>query len=322
MFIRSGKIRVRKIRFSGKDFLSNALLVRISLVFTCLLFAVDVHGAGECPRTQATPFAGVSLHGDQELVSMFRDAGEYRRWAGRCLMSMQDYDRGSHVYSLIDIRSPTAFAHGHPRGALNLTVDSIGERSFLRSKSLVLLDESGTKVESVYACRQLREKGFANIRVLDGGLQAFEKFYGESAINGRSRPKSVIDSRELYIESRFRTVLALYLTSIDSGNISNNFEHELILDGLPSAEQLSKPISQIIDAGVPFRELMVVIIDDGGVGYSEFVSWMRDVESNGRGEQIVYLDGGLAAYKGFLQFRQAVIDKQRRDLDGATRCGR
>jgi rhodanese-related sulfurtransferase len=77
---------------------------------------------------------------------------------------------------LIDVRTPGEFAASHIAGSYNVPLPVLGEhQAELRQRSdepVVLICQSGRRATAAEA--QLRQAGFASVRVLDGGIVAWQ----------------------------------------------------------------------------------------------------------------------------------------------------
>jgi rhodanese-related sulfurtransferase len=85
--------------------------------------------------------------------------------------------RTQHPYlRLIDVRTPGEFASRHIAGSYNVPLPVLGEhQAELRERGaepVVLICQSGRRATAAEA--QLRQAGFESIRVLDGGMLAWE----------------------------------------------------------------------------------------------------------------------------------------------------
>lgn len=82
-------------------------------------------------------------------------------------------NRGKSV--IIDVREPAEFGTGHLPDAKNIPLaqlaDKIGELDKMKSKSIVVVCESGAR--SASAARILTKAGFEDVVNLDGGLVAW-----------------------------------------------------------------------------------------------------------------------------------------------------
>lgn len=74
---------------------------------------------------------------------------------------------------LIDMRKKDQFEAFHINGALNMGVTQLGTKAYLRESPLVLLGEGKGDRELYLTCAQLKQNGFKEVRVLQGGMTAW-----------------------------------------------------------------------------------------------------------------------------------------------------
>ena len=74
---------------------------------------------------------------------------------------------------LVDIRHPDSFDKIRIPGAINLPLDAIKAKAFLKTRPVVLIHEGYGYRRMTQACKRLEGLGF-NIRILSGGLNAWQ----------------------------------------------------------------------------------------------------------------------------------------------------
>lgn len=74
---------------------------------------------------------------------------------------------------VVDLRPGGAFNRAHIPGALNIPAHLIPYKSFVRSRSVVLVDDGHGKQRLLRECKRLKDKGFQRVHVLKGGLAAW-----------------------------------------------------------------------------------------------------------------------------------------------------
>jgi rhodanese-related sulfurtransferase len=111
---------------------------------------------------------------------------------------------------LIDIRPPPEYAAFHIDGALNATVSEVHTKRFLRGKTIVLIGDGKAEREAYAACARLKTHGFAQVKVVRGGMPAW--LSSGQRVLGRA-PNAAQLARlapaELWAESRFDANLVL-----------------------------------------------------------------------------------------------------------------
>lgn len=73
----------------------------------------------------------------------------------------------------VDIRKQDQFEAFHINGALNMDVGQLVTKSYLRDSSLVLLGDGKSERELYLACTRLKQAGFHDVHVLQGGMTAW-----------------------------------------------------------------------------------------------------------------------------------------------------
>ena len=76
---------------------------------------------------------------------------------------------------LIDVRAPGDYAAGHIQGAENVPLSDIGSWQPLADKNVVLYCPGSSCQASSAAEKALLDRGYSNVKVLDGGLAAWQK---------------------------------------------------------------------------------------------------------------------------------------------------
>lgn len=74
---------------------------------------------------------------------------------------------------VIDMRKKDQFEAFHINGALNMDMTSLGSKTYLRESPLLLLGEGKGDRELYLTCAQLKQSGFKEVRVLQGGMTAW-----------------------------------------------------------------------------------------------------------------------------------------------------
>jgi rhodanese-related sulfurtransferase len=111
---------------------------------------------------------------------------------------------------LIDTRRSVDFVNFHIDGAMNLNPAEVRSKSFLRSKSVVLIGNGIGERELYIECSRLKSNGFKQTRVLQGGMPAW--LASGLDVNGQPpNPEQLarLTPSDLLIESQFEANLIL-----------------------------------------------------------------------------------------------------------------
>jgi rhodanese-related sulfurtransferase len=71
---------------------------------------------------------------------------------------------------LIDLRSSTDYQVFHVRNAINFSLSNLLTKPYLRNKTLILMGSGKADAEVYLSCARLRQSGYKNVFVMQGGL--------------------------------------------------------------------------------------------------------------------------------------------------------
>jgi rhodanese-related sulfurtransferase len=99
---------------------------------------------------------------------------------GSCAVSVADAQQrhSTAQATLIDVRLPAHFQRYHIPGSLNIALHTMKTKAFLKHTPLILVNEGSMAAVLAQACQELRQQGFTQVSVLDGGLRAWREAHG------------------------------------------------------------------------------------------------------------------------------------------------
>lgn len=112
--------------------------------------------------------------------------------------------------TLVDVRSAPDREQGSLEGALPLGVADLGAKPFLKDKTLVLVGNGRGERELYVACGGLKARGFRDVRVLQGGVPAWQAA-GRPLLARSAVPDETprLTASQLWGESHFEANLVL-----------------------------------------------------------------------------------------------------------------
>lgn len=216
---------------------------------------------------------------------------------------------------LVDVRRPEEFEKFRVPGALNIPLHLVKTKSFLKSKPVVLLNEGYGYVQLEEEQKRLTRLGFKQVSILEGGLNAWQ----QAAAPLEGDPFAIRKLAEISPKSYF---------------LDRNFTHWLAIDASPSPnperplyipEAVSIPYSgndaaflgEIRRRTAGFGNMVphLLVFDDSGERSEAILRLAKEAHAG----NFYYLQGGLPAYKLFLQ-QQVLMRHPRKMQSGSEVC--
>ena len=246
----------------------------------------------------------------------FNDVSDYQHWRARCSLSATNYNHAASAYTLIDVRSAKKFSAGHVKQSINLPLNKIKTKRFLKGKKIVLINEGAVSVNLIHACRQLLEAGFKNVKVLAGGLQAILA-NDKGVLSARASSNLFkVTPADLLHDNRYENWTLVSLSGALSKSISRNFRDAHLHSVYPSKVEFQ---SNILANKSP---LSIVLVDEMGGDYPSFMHWRDQVVEPNQVRNIVYLTGGVRALETFLKRQRIMLNKTEIVLNKPKGCAR
>lgn len=219
---------------------------------------------------------------------------------------------------LVDVRRKTAFDAFRIPDSINIPLAAIKSKSFLKEKSLILLDEGWTFSVLAQECEDLRAQGF-DVRVLFGGLHTWQEagyhlqgdFWAQQAL-------SEIPPRAFFLERHYQNWIIIDMSEtahtqaecLLPGSLTlsyhGNEQEFLELFEEQAARQSQHPLTRIL------------IVDDQGERYDALKTLLAGTEHR----HILFLQGGLKAYQKFLEQQNALLqaEQQKKTVKSCPAC--
>ncbi|WAC71453.1 rhodanese-like domain-containing protein [Roseateles sp. SL47] len=150
---------------------------------------------------------------------------------------------GKKTPLMVDIRSAAEFEAAHVDGALNASVVQLKVKPYLKDRAVVLMGSGKAEEELYMACADLKAQGFAQVRVMRGGMARW-KGLGKDLVGRTGADAGVpeLKAAELWQEQQFEANLVLVAPS-----------HASLMAQLPSAIAVSALTAQAVQAVVERR---------------------------------------------------------------------
>jgi len=204
---------------------------------------------------------------------------------------------------LVDVRPEAEFEKFRIPGSVNIALYALQTKSFLRSKTVVLVNEGYHRSPLEFTCKWLRDKGFS-VRVLNGGLSGWREAGG--VIDGDAfavKEVNRVSPRALFEEKDYEDGTILDTSSPENLQARSWISRSIALP-FTDRDAFMTSFQRLLMAPKDKLIATVLILNENGQGYERIERALR-----GAGVQnLFFLRGGLEAYKGFLE-RQALVKK-------------
>lgn len=250
------------------------------------------------------PFAAASLEDGRQGDRVPRDPG--------CLISVKDVARlqadGDVV--LVDIRDARAFGRYRIAGSLNIEPGALKTKPFLRGRRVVLVDSGHSYGHLEALCRSLRDGGFGDLAILDGGLSAWRAEVGrlEGDLQAQ-RELSRISPAAFFQERRYSHWVVVDLDETESAAETDSMPSEgQRAGGKIDAVRRRLEAAKAGAAGGGSTDPYLLAVTADGAGWDTFLAALQ-----GTGLVHAYfLEGGRQGYERFLGSQQPTESGRRR----------
>ena len=286
-------------------------------VFLILLCAVPCLAMAEAAHnTQLTP-AGTPAAGQCTLPGILDAPGELPLAVavlppardGACVIAIADAQRARKQANatLIDVRLSAHFQSYHIPGSLNIPLHAIKTKAFLKHRPLVLVNEGRTSLALEQTCQELRQQGFVQVAVLDGGLKAWHDAQGELVGDlFAQRPLHYVTPAELFSERTHAAWLVLDFSAAKRQSVyqwlPQNIEPVVPAQAASSKAHIAALRSTVERYRTRLPNLKILGVSDHEIDYGPITTSVRQAGL----EKVFYLGFGLHGYEDFLTRQMAM----------------
>jgi len=298
------------------------LLILISVVLLTLISS-SLARAGEhmtCNATDNYKSAASSLFALQE--PLFENTGEYQQWVNRCLLPLSEYERSRQAYFAIDVRDSKSYSRNHIRQSINMPLHAVKSKSFLKNKKILLLDEGVERARLIYACKQLFETGYPNVKVLQGGIIGLQNNAKNELKFNKAEGIYSLTPGKLIFDQRYEPWIVVDITIQPSKRLVQYFDAIFSFDQYPAANQLRHIFNSGQSNPTSGSSPSVILIDKAGQGYEQFELWRNEMSRLLKRDNIFYLQGGTKAFDEYVIRQHAMLRKKEFVMNKPKGCAR
>ena len=233
-----------------------------------------------------------------------------------CFISVTDLQtpRRARQFTLIDVRDSADISTSNMPTVLNMPLHQIKTKHFLKTKALVLIDESYKTEMLIEHCVALKQQGFNRVYVLAGGLEAWQR---ASAAPTATKTLNQISAQDFYLMPNKMQWLILDVSG-QSESIAESV-HILEFDRQIPTAMLQQQLNSAISAFKEQHNLMpkLLVVDESAQHYTSLAAKLTDAQVT----DLYFLTDGLAGHKKFAQRMHIVQAKAKQPDRKARRCG-
>ena len=165
-------------------------------------------------------------------------------------------------FIFIDVRLPKKFAAAHIRGAINMPLETIKARTFLKTKKIVIIDNGWGETLTETEIIKLKVRGFKSVYLLFGGIKAWRDYGGNFSGVGGDMAINEVAPRTLFMDQNSKKWTVIDLTL--STNICEKMFPKIIRFST-NKNNLDRLANEINAALAKMSNLnYIAIIDDDG----------------------------------------------------------
>ncbi len=203
-----------------------------------------------------------------------------------------------HDLILIDVRKGEDFAKFRIPGSINIHLYAVKTRDYLKSRSLVLVNEGYNYFTLEMECANLRNRGFAKAWILAGGLNLWHQNGGRIEGNFFGQEKlAEIPTAGFFADKDYDDWIFFNVSSATAlkANDLIPFADHISFPGKKGEfiGKLKESIAKNRSGTLPY----ILLFNDQGQDYNRLNGMIQSAGIT----NVFYLEGGLAAYETFLR---------------------
>lgn len=218
--------------------------------------------------------------------------------------------------TLVDVRRAEEFGKLRIPGSINMPLFALKTKSFLKAEPVVLVGEGYRVCELEQECRTLRASGFTRALVLRGGLASWVEKGGPVAGDVFAREQVFrVSPAGLFAARKCSSWLGVDVSRSVTPDGSRFIPGTVSVPYRGKGEEFLREFRRAMGTQKAEQPVTVLVFSETGEGYDAVERALKDGKIGG----VSYLEGGLKAYRTYLQ-EQKLIEKSRERSTVAQKC--
>lgn len=217
---------------------------------------------------------------------------------------------------LVDVRDAQDFNSCRIRGSINIPAFALRKKIFLKSKSLVLVNEGFSYSKLEQTCQRLKDSGFQQVSILIGGLNQWREkgFTIEGDVFAQKKVNKILP-RDFFAERNCENLILVDVSGTMSPETLDLMPRSFSLPYRGLAEEFIGKIKQALRPHKNDPLISVLIFNQNG----RYPERMEGLIRKAGIKNVFYLKDGLEGYKTFLQ-KQALILRTKNTRKIVKKC--
>lgn len=235
-------------------------------------------------------------------------ASSHLKSSGGCLTLLSEVDKRPVLDEIkfVDVRLPEEYARYHIAGSINIPLYMVRTKEFLKTIPVMLVNDGRCTIELENTCRELKQSGFKNVSVLDGGLFAWHASQKplEGDLIELSR-LSHMSAEELFEVRASASWTVIEISAPGKNNDIRSWLPANIITVPPSLmATVSSTVQQLRKKNPQGKILLIADSDDA------YQRVDAQIKKSGVAPGILHLDGGIKGYRAHIKNQLALWRQQ------------
>jgi len=203
--------------------------------------------------------------------------------------------------TFVDVRSPATIQSYRLAGVLEIALSDLPRKAFLKQQSIVLIGSGFDDADLAQACEVLHADGFSKVKLLRGGVRTWQQA-GRAAVRAGAdfAPDSIAPAAfHRGVSDAPWLVLGVGLPPSDG---LPKLARMRAVDGKDGIAVIAQARSELAQMPEEKRPSLIVVVAQDAASLRE----LREAARRARVADIVFLEGGLAAYRQFLTEQESI----------------
>jgi rhodanese-related sulfurtransferase len=291
------------------DYLCTKICYLFGLLIICVGTAFADNGNQSIHIAAVSSAGSCSVVDDPESTSKIESMSVGRlahiptqEELARCLNGIDEVMRLVHAgHSLVIDTRESNNSLSDLDGTISVPLYAVHTKNFIKDRNIVLLGNGIDDLKLVPECIRVQKSGAKRVRILKGGIRAWEQSVANKAHKTLSLGDKIVKSQDLYARTLGSDWLVLT-------NLSSTSERKEISKLFPKVPVLTayagKRINKALRKG---KNIKVLVVTRNGDDYHAIHASLhnRDVTRD------YYLEGGINAYRRYLMTQNAYQERLR-----------